>query len=104
MFEDGDSVPEGVEEDGLDLQLVLVVGVPLGEVAELLGQVEAVVDVLRGDKVLGHFPTKNFGQNPAKHFRHLPAVNFGKNHVIQACILKYLCIVFHIIKAAKDIR
>ena len=41
-------------EDGLDLQLVLVVGVPLRQVAELLRQVQAVRDVLRRDKVLGH--------------------------------------------------
>ena len=32
--------------------------------------------------LLGHFPSKNFGQNPAKNFGHLPAVNFGQNHVI----------------------
>ena len=44
-------------EDGLDLKFVLVVGVPFGEVAELLSQVKAVVDVLRGDKVLSHFNT-----------------------------------------------
>ena len=41
-------------EDGLDLQLVLVVGVPLGQVAKLLGQVQAVVDVFRADEILGH--------------------------------------------------
>ena len=47
-----------VVHDALDLQLVLVVGVPLGEVAELLGQVQAVRNVLRRDKVLGHLEKK----------------------------------------------
>ena len=31
--------------------------------------------------LLGHFPSKNFGQNPAKNFGHLPAVNFGQSNV-----------------------
>ena len=35
------------------LQLVLVVGVGVGEVAELLRELEAEVEVLRGDEVLG---------------------------------------------------
>ncbi len=45
---------DGVVQDGLDLQLVLVVGVPLCQVPELLCQVDAVADVLRRHKVLGH--------------------------------------------------
>ena len=45
-------------EDVLDLKLVLVVGVPLGQVPELLGQVQTVGNVLRGDKVLGNLPKK----------------------------------------------
>ena len=52
--ENRDGVPECVEQDGLDLELVLVVRVPLCEVAELLGKVEAMVDVLWGDKVFCH--------------------------------------------------
>lgn len=42
-------------DDVLDLQLVLVVGVRVGEISKLLGQLEAVRHVLRRDKVLGHF-------------------------------------------------
>ncbi len=40
-------------EDALHLELVLVVGVPLGQVPELLGQVEAVRNVLRRDEIFG---------------------------------------------------
>ena len=50
----GHAVLDGVVEDVLDLQLVLVVGVDLAQVAELLGLVEAPLQVLGGDKVLGH--------------------------------------------------
>ena len=39
--------------------------------------------------LLGHFPSKNFGQNPAKNFGHLPAVNFGQNHVIHTFMCKF---------------
>ena len=38
----------------LDLQLVLVVGVVVGEVPEVLGDVEAPLEALGGHKVLGH--------------------------------------------------
>jgi len=38
----------------LDLQLVLVVGVVVGEVPEVLGDVEAPLEAFRGHKVLGH--------------------------------------------------
>jgi len=41
----------------LDLQLVLVVGVAVGEVPELLGLVEAPLQVLRRHEVLRHFDT-----------------------------------------------
>ena len=41
----------------LDLELVLVVGVAVGEVPELLCLVEAPLQVLRGHKVLRHFDT-----------------------------------------------
>ena len=44
-----------MEKDGFDLQFVFVVCVPLGEMTELLGQVETVVDVLGGHEILGHF-------------------------------------------------
>ena len=41
-------------DDILDLKLVLVVGVMLGQVPELLGQMKAVFDQLRADKVLSN--------------------------------------------------
>ena len=41
-----------VVDDVLDLQLVLVVGVMLGQVTELLGQMKTVVGQLRTDKIL----------------------------------------------------
>jgi hypothetical protein len=41
----------------LDLQLVLVVGVAVGEMPELLRLVEAPLQVLRGHEVLRHFYT-----------------------------------------------
>ena len=51
--QDGDSAFDRVVQDALHLELVLVVGVPLRQVTELLGQVEAVADVFRGHEVLG---------------------------------------------------
>ena len=54
FVQDGDSALDGVVQDALHLKLVLVVGVPLREVAKLLGQVEAVADVFRRDEVLGN--------------------------------------------------
>ena len=49
----GDRALNGVVDDVLYLEFVLVVGVPLGEVPELLREVEAVARVLGRDKVLG---------------------------------------------------
>ena len=53
----GDSTLDGVVQDALHLELVLVIGVPLCQVAELLGEVEAVRDVLGGDVVLCYLDT-----------------------------------------------
>ena len=47
-------VLDGVVDDVLDLQLVLVVGVRVRERPELLRQLEAVRHVLGRNKVLGH--------------------------------------------------
>ena len=49
----GDRALYGVVDDVLYLEFVLVVGVPLGEVPELLREVEAVARVLGRDKALG---------------------------------------------------
>ena len=46
-----------VVDDVLDLQLVLVVGVMLGQVTELLGQMKTVVGQLRTDKILRYLDT-----------------------------------------------
>ena len=53
--ERGDRVLHRVVDDVLDLQLVLVVRVRVGQVTELLSQLEAVGHRLRRDKVLGNF-------------------------------------------------
>ena len=53
MLQHGEAVLDRVEQDVLDLQLVLVVGVDVAEVPELLSLVEAPLEVLRGHKVLG---------------------------------------------------
>ena len=42
-------------QDAFHLELVLMVGVPLSQVPELLGEVEAMRDVLGRDVVLSHF-------------------------------------------------
>ena len=54
LLKDGHGTLNGVIEDALHLELVLVVGVPLGQVTELLGQVKTMRDVLRRHVVLGH--------------------------------------------------
>jgi hypothetical protein len=43
-----------VVQDALHLKLVLVVGVPFSQVSELLGEVEAMGYVFRGDVVLSY--------------------------------------------------
>lgn len=53
--EHGEGVLDGVVDDVLDLQLVLVVGMRVRQFPELLRQVEAVRHILRRDKVLCHF-------------------------------------------------
>ena len=53
LAQDGDGALDRVVDDVLDLELVLVVGVPLRQVPELLREVEAVARVLGGDEVLG---------------------------------------------------
>ena len=58
VHEDPDCVFDGVEDDVLDLKLVLVVGVGIAESPELVGQLEAVGNVLRGDKVLCHLDAR----------------------------------------------
>ncbi len=55
LVEYGQALLDRVIEDVLDLQLVLVVGVALTQMSELLGLVEAPLQVLGGDEVLGNF-------------------------------------------------
>lgn len=55
MFEHRKAVFDGVEQHILDLQLVFVVCVCVAEMSELLRLEEAPLQVLRGDKVFGHF-------------------------------------------------
>jgi len=57
LLKDGHSTLDGMIENALHLELVLVVGVPLGQVPELLCQVKTVRDVLRRDVVLSHLDT-----------------------------------------------
>ena len=57
LVESGHGRLGAVVDDVLDLELVLVVGVMLGQVAELLGQVKAVVGQLRTNKVLRYLDT-----------------------------------------------
>ena len=54
-LEHGYGVLDCVIHDMLDLKLVLVVCVPLCQVPELLGQMEAMRNVFWGNKILGHF-------------------------------------------------
>lgn len=54
LGERGDRVLHRVVDDVLDLELVLVVRVRVGQVAELLRQLEAVGHRLGRDEVLGH--------------------------------------------------
>jgi len=54
VFEDGEAILDGVVEDVLDLELVLVVGVTFTQVPELFCLVETPLQVLRRNKVLGN--------------------------------------------------
>lgn len=55
VLQDGHRVLDGVVYDVLDLQLVLVVAVVVGQSAELVHQAQTLGHALRRHEVAGHF-------------------------------------------------
>lgn len=73
--EDTYGIFDGMVEDVLYLQFILVVAVRVTQVTEFISQVDALFDVFRGNKVLCYFDTRVKIPHLVKIEKHRKSIN-----------------------------